>query len=585
MRKFILLLILIAAPAAALLAQPDTYVMRVQTDMYIPNGGVISLWGDTDSLTTGGGLAFGDDAGADGSINCGGLIYTRGDVDNRNQNRNPFVLAQPPELEEGTLRMVGTENEFIRGREITFFNLQVFNSKKILADNDAFVDVVDTFTIGESVEFSTETHQMVIQNSDTAAVRPLHPDNAFVSSTGDPDLDFNPNTEGGRLVWRTQNNPGVIYRFPVGAAGLPNFPRRDVEIATTTPDERHILARCVAKDPNIDGWEVNEDEDSIVCYTNERYYHIVDMQQPRGVIEDGIRFETTAHLAIRYAEGDGEFDALGHYDRIEPGELLVIGWQDTEAELEDKLVGGQAQSYGTVVGWDNYESPVFAFIARKPIRGIFTDVARSTNPLYYGDRDTPGQIIVSLDSLLNFFTDEQNTDKFDYNWTLTDQLPPNEVIWTSSQRHPEDVLSQGEFFPGYYDLNLTITNPAAPTACRAESNLLVLLKPSRVYYLPDAFSPNGDDVNQTFYAYFYGFEQAKIQIFNRWGVMIHDATFAPNEAIEGPERVDLWDGVDQGSGQPCPEGVYVFKLEVVSNDPNALRNKVWEETGTVTLIR
>ncbi len=71
-----------------------------------------------------------------------------------------------------------------------------------------------------------------------------------------------------------------------------------------------------------------------------------------------------------------------------------------------------------------------------------------------------------------------------------------------------------------------------------------------IYTLPNVFTPNGDNVNDMFtplepYRYV---KDIDINIYNRWGqVMFH--TTNPNIN---------WNGTDQHSGQPCPDGVYYY---------------------------
>lgn len=69
------------------------------------------------------------------------------------------------------------------------------------------------------------------------------------------------------------------------------------------------------------------------------------------------------------------------------------------------------------------------------------------------------------------------------------------------------------------------------------------------YHLPDAFSPNGDGVNERFTIKYACEEVAfELQILNRWGQVI----YRQNENMPG------WDGTFQG--QRAPEGVYLYRL-------------------------
>lgn len=90
-------------------------------------------------------------------------------------------------------------------------------------------------------------------------------------------------------------------------------------------------------------------------------------------------------------------------------------------------------------------------------------------------------------------------------------------------------------------------------------------------YIPNAFTPNGDGLNDTFRM--VGLPPENItefhfQIFNRWG-----------EAIFSTVDIEMgWDGTLKGEN--CPAGVYVWAVYYQENDRHTVTNK-----GTVLLIR
>jgi gliding motility-associated-like protein len=113
---------------------------------------------------------------------------------------------------------------------------------------------------------------------------------------------------------------------------------------------------------------------------------------------------------------------------------------------------------------------------------------------------------------------------------------------------------------------ITITDPK--TCITVDTlQMLVLKKPG--YYLPTAFTPNGDGLNDIVRPYLVGMKSLKsFSIFNRWGNLI----FYSTKEGEG------WDG--KSKGVPQDGGVYVWMLEFYTND-----NKLITEKGTITVIR
>lgn len=98
-------------------------------------------------------------------------------------------------------------------------------------------------------------------------------------------------------------------------------------------------------------------------------------------------------------------------------------------------------------------------------------------------------------------------------------------------------------------------------------NMLVLKKPG--FYLPTAFTPNGDGLNDVAKPYLVGMKGLKsFSVFNRWG----NRLFYTKTYGQG------WDGRFNGDAQNT--GVYVWILEFYDSD-----NKIRIEKGTITLIR
>ena len=87
-------------------------------------------------------------------------------------------------------------------------------------------------------------------------------------------------------------------------------------------------------------------------------------------------------------------------------------------------------------------------------------------------------------------------------------------------------------------------------------------------YIPEAFTPNGDNVNDTWYPKFKNIISGEIMIFNRWGELIYQI----NNINSG------WDGFYQN--QICPDGVYVYRIEYID-----VNNVQGVRIGNIVLIR
>jgi gliding motility-associated-like protein len=100
----------------------------------------------------------------------------------------------------------------------------------------------------------------------------------------------------------------------------------------------------------------------------------------------------------------------------------------------------------------------------------------------------------------------------------------------------------------------------------------VQIQPSIVYYIPSAFTPNGDGLNETFGIVGEGIVEYNIQIFNRWGNLI----------FESNDPKIQWDGNDHN--EKAPTGTYVYKITGKGLVGDGITQKKINENGQVTLV-
>jgi gliding motility-associated-like protein len=90
------------------------------------------------------------------------------------------------------------------------------------------------------------------------------------------------------------------------------------------------------------------------------------------------------------------------------------------------------------------------------------------------------------------------------------------------------------------------------------------------WYVPNAFSPNGDGENDLFLPVVNRGEVLVFEVYSRWGELLH----------ESRSKQDLaWDGNDK-KGKPVPQGMYIWKLRMRDES-----GKQPEQSGMLTLIR
>ncbi|MBP6872924.1 MAG: gliding motility-associated C-terminal domain-containing protein, partial [Bacteroidales bacterium] len=117
----------------------------------------------------------------------------------------------------------------------------------------------------------------------------------------------------------------------------------------------------------------------------------------------------------------------------------------------------------------------------------------------------------------------------------------------------------------------------SPVGCLGSDSVYVKLTieeiPEFDIYIPNAFSPNADGINDIFQIKFpnsiFSIQHSTLSIFDRWGGMV----YTNDDVAVG------WDG--KKNGNPCPGGVYVYKIVFsVDGIPGSQ-----ERVGTVMLVR
>ena len=116
-----------------------------------------------------------------------------------------------------------------------------------------------------------------------------------------------------------------------------------------------------------------------------------------------------------------------------------------------------------------------------------------------------------------------------------------------------------------YLSNLVVANQYG---CTDTSYVLVDIKPDFVFYIPNAFTPNNDGLNDVFTGMGMGIESYEMWIFDRWGANI----FHTNDISNG------WDG--KLKDDEIKQDVYIWTVKLKD-----VLGKTHSYTGHVTLLR
>jgi gliding motility-associated-like protein len=150
---------------------------------------------------------------------------------------------------------------------------------------------------------------------------------------------------------------------------------------------------------------------------------------------------------------------------------------------------------------------------------------------------------------------------------------PSQISWSppSGLTSAQSLNAQAE--PAFTTTYTLLLSDSA--GCKVSDKIQVLVAGQVEAYFPNAFSPNGDEVNDYFSG--YGGDEIEaleyLRIFDRWGNLVFEGINIPvNDPSKG------WDGTSRG--QPSPIGLYVFSSVVRMKN-----GSTYSKAGEVNLVR
>jgi gliding motility-associated-like protein len=186
-----------------------------------------------------------------------------------------------------------------------------------------------------------------------------------------------------------------------------------------------------------------------------------------------------------------------------------------------------------------YPVPVAAFTA-PAVTSIFDPTVQ------YTDQSTilPGATITS------------------WQWNFDDPL--SNVNNASSLQNPLHVFSD----TGTYCAHLIVTS--TPGGCSSFADLCIIIEPEFTFFIPNAFSPNSDGINDEFYGVGENITKYDIAIYDRWGNLL----FHSNDIRKH------WNGAINNGSNILQEDVYVYSVKLTD-----LHDKTHKYIGTVTIVK
>ena len=249
---------------------------------------------------------------------------------------------------------------------------------------------------------------------------------------------------------------------------------------------------------------------------------------------------------------------------IEAGTIVAREWQfgdGTSATLSDLTVnheyagtstGSATAEYFTVMLTTISDS---ACIATDSIVDMIT-LLELPRPIFNVNPDS-----VAITAIEDLVVNNLSENAYYYEWEMADTL-----FWEDTYEPHlwEDIQDTGS-----YKLQLFAQSIEG---CWDSTESYFKVYPVLRFFMPNAFSPNGNDINETYGPRGKYFEDKtfSFQVFNRWGELM----FETNNFYE------QWDGNKMKDSSECPFGVYAWVIEVSDLQGN---QEVFK--GYVTLVK
>lgn len=197
---------------------------------------------------------------------------------------------------------------------------------------------------------------------------------------------------------------------------------------------------------------------------------------------------------------------------------------------------------------------------------------KDTNWVTYGVTDACGtfisdSILVYLDTATRpFFShDIDFGDPLNVAF-LSDNIPRIKYHWDFGDGDSSDLKDPDHRYleEGKYDVTLTVTTT---DGCIKQITRIIEVEEIYELYVPNSFTPNGDNLNEYFKIYGTGVEEYEIRIFNRWGAEVFKS-----DDLEKP-----WDGTY--NGEKVPQGSYAYTISITTTFGGVRAKK-----GTLNII-
>lgn len=255
------------------------------------------------------------------------------------------------------------------------------------------------------------------------------------------------------------------------------------------------------------------------------------------------------------------------------------------AEAPAVTFGGRELRQSIVFQWEAGDSIVLTTNRQSAIlEGLYGEVALTVRAVNQAFNEVAAADTVTSPGVRASFSHNVRKDKSDNEATAEGDAvsAPAEVEFANASRgdfsvsewamgnlarlYERDPVYQFQR-PGTFRVSLTVTNEA--TGCASSDSSTTITVSDAALEFPNAFTPNGDGVNDIFCPSYRSLKSYELTIYNRWGRRV----FTSSSPSDG------WDGKE--NGREAAAGTYYF----VARAQGYERGVTLRRRGSITLVR
>lgn len=354
------------------------------------------------------------------------------------------------------------------------------------------------------------------------------------------------------------------------------------------------LAYQVVQHPTLEGYIEN---DTLLCSGDTNYVElnilggdggpyayswtpVSNINDPNASYPAVFPITTTTYEVVA-SDVCGQELIFNHVVNVHPLPNLPSVFHDTVCQGESALLKAFSDPDSFFVHWYNYRSraeqkyPIFTgtYFPAPPVQQstiFYVDVEDT-----FRCRSPRVPVFVYVNTLpeIDF---EAMPDQMELPGAITTLLPEvnseagiASIYWSLGDGYfSNDSMPVQQYFQeGVYDITLTVIDSNGCSNTITKPKYLKVEKPL-IMNIPNAFSPNGDGINDFFLLSHLYLRTLKILIYDRWG----------NQVFESNHPDFRWDGTLQGN--PLPESVYIYEVSGTDKENVPVYRK-----GSITLIR